>query len=383
MSFEVKGRLFLQIKFAGIEFPFQRVNSVNFLHMSASNKLHLPMVHFSLNDPTGFMEKEQLVGDGIPIEIAVSPSPDIEPKRYSFRLNTPKKSHSTPNTVYVMDGYLDVPKYWHDTTRDYIEGLASDVLEDVADRSGLEFDGESSNDFQIWWPGNRRNFDWAAFVAMRAYLDDKACMQMAVDFDKKMLFKNVNELDKSDHKVSFMEPRQDFILATDVEPFSSAGSNNHLGGYKGVRVYQNLMKNMAEFNVPDDALDISATSGERSFLRNKTVEGEIDRGAVTFGPLNFGNEHPKYQRAIYQNQRFETLFNLGLRIVTPDKTEVALFENLDITLNYPESNKGPRYSRHMSGIYKVVTKNIYVNGSNYYEAFTAVRRAYGDATKEN
>ena len=383
MSFEVKGRLFLQIKFAGVEFPFQRVNSVNFLHMSASGKINLPMVHLSLNDPTGFMEKEQLVGDGIPMEVTVSPSPDIQPKVYNFRVNTPKKTHSSPNTVYEFDGYLDVPKYWHDSTRDYTEGLASDVLKSIAGRCGLEFDGESSNDFQVWWPGNRRFFQWACHVAGRSYVADDACMQLGIDFDKKMYFKNVNELSGANHKMSFMEPRQGFILATDVDPLSNAGSNNHVGGYSGVRVYQNMMENVAEFNVPDDALTVSPTSGERSFLRNKVVKGEVEKGSVMFGPLNFGNSHPMYQRALYQNQRFENLFNFGLRVHTPELTKVKLFDNIDITLNYPENNKGPRFSRHLSGIYKVVTKNVYVNGSNYYELFTMMRRAYGDSAKEN
>jgi len=382
MTFEVTGRLYVKIVLAGVEFPFVRANSLEFLHSSASSKVHLPMIHLALTDPYGFFEKEGLMGDGIPMEISVSPSPEVEPHILNFRLNTPKKTHSSPNTRYELDGYLDVPKYWHDSTKEHVEGIASDVLQKIADDCGMEYEGESTNDFQVWWPGNRRYFEWAQFVSQRAFSSDESCLQLAVDFDKSMKLKDVNDLSTVDHYMTFMEPRDGHVLLTDVSPFSSSGSNNHLSGYGSSTVYQKLMENTSDFNVFDKELSVNPTSGERSFLRNTVIQGEVASGPVRFNPLDFGNTHDKYHRATYQNRRFEELFNLGLRVVTPEKTNIKLFENAELTINYPEGNMH-RFSRHLSGVYKVVTKTLFVNGSNYYEAFTLVRRAYGDSTSEN
>lgn len=384
MAFEVEDRLYIRLKFAGEEFPFMRVNSVNFLHMSASSKIGIPMFHMSLNDPDGYLEKEKLLGDGIPIEISVAPSPTSKiVHTHTFRMNTPRKKHSTPNTVYELDGYLDKPKYWHNSTSEYTEGLASDVLSKIADSCDLEYDGESTNDFQVWWPGNRRNFQWAWHVAQRAYISETACLQLALDFDGKLLLKDVNKLDTVDHRMTYMEPRKDHILATDVEPDANSGTQNHIGGYKVGRVYQKLMKNAEEFNVYDDAMEVEPTTGEKSFLRNKVLTEGTEKATVFFAPLDFGAVNPMYERAKYQNSRMDGLFSLNLVVVTPEATEVKLFQNIEIFLNYPEDPASPRYSRHMSGIYKVVSKTIYVHGSNYYERFTLSRRAYGEETAEN
>lgn len=383
-AIEVENRLYTKLKFAGKEFPLLRVNSVNFIHMSASSKVGVPMFHLSVNDPTGYFEKEKILGDGIPVEITVAPKPDSPiVHKYEFRLNKLTKKHTEPNTVYEMDGYLNKHKYWHTTTREYTEGLASDVLRKIAGACDLKYDGEDTADFQIWWAGNRRYFDWAWNVARRAYLSEEACLQLGLDFDGSLRLKDVTKLDTVNHKMTFMEPRPGFILATDLQPITDSGTNNHVSGYQDARVYQNLMRNAAEFNVFDNAIKVNATKGERSFTRNKVLQGETDSARTQFGPLSFDAMHPMYQRAIYQNARLDSLFGLTVAVVTPEATRIKLFDNIEVTINYPEDPLQPRYSRHLSGIYKVVSKAIYVNGNNYYERFTMSRRAYGEATSEN
>jgi len=383
-AFEIEDRLFIKLKFAGKEFPFLRVNSINFIHMSASSKTGIPMFHLSLNDPTGYFEKEKILGDGIPVEISVAPKPDSPiVHTHEFRINSVNKKHTAPNTVYDIDGYLNKPKYWHNTTNMWTEGLASDVLSDICDACDLEYDGVDTADFQVWWPGNRRYFNWAWHVARRAYMSEEACLQLGLDFDGKLKLKDVTKLDTVNYKMTFMEPRPGFILATDLHPVTSSGSPNHLSGYQDARVYQLLMKNVAEFNVYDNAIKINPTKGERSFVRNKVLQGETTFARTQFGPLDFGAVHPMYERAIYQNARLDSLFGLTVAAVTPEATTVELFDNIEVTINYPEDPLQPRYSRHLSGIYKVVSKTIYLNGVNYYERFTMSRRAYGEETAEN
>lgn len=385
MSLEIEGRLYLKLTFAGVEFPFQRVNSVNFLHTAVSARIGVPTFHLSLNDPTGFFEKEGLIGDGIPLEVVVGPAPDAPIMHtFQFRLNNPTKKHSTPNTVYDIDGYLDVPAYWHASAKDPIEGTSSDVLQSIADSCGLTLDdGVQSDDFQVWWPGNRRYFQWAWDVCQHSYAADNACLQMGLETDKTLFRRDVNLLDEVDHQLSFMEPREGFILATDVQPFTRAGSSNHISGYRRAHVYQNLMKNDAELNVLDEEVEVEASGGEVSFLMNKNVRDQVSKAAVHFRPLDFGATHEKYERASYQNGRYASIFGTGIRVVTPEATEVKLFQNIELPINYPEDPAQPRYSEHLSGIHKIETHGVYVNGSNYYEHMTAIRRAYGSDTKEN
>lgn len=343
------------------------------------------MVHLSLNDPTGFFEKEKLLGDGVPLEVVVAPAPDSPIiHTLNFRINNAAKRHSTPNTVYDIDGYLDVPVFWHASAIEPVDGMSSDALATIADACGLELDDDVfTDDYQIWWPGNRRYFQWAWDVCTHSYASDTACLQIGLETDKRLIRRDVNQLESVDHKMSFMEPREGFILATDVQPFTRAGASNHVSGYKRGHVYQDLMNNVAQLNVLDEKVEVQATGGEVSFLLNKKIRQQVSRASVRFRPLQFGTTHLKYERAAYQNGRYASIFGTGVRIITPEATEVKLFENIEMPINYPEDPTKPRYSEHVSGIHKIETRGIYVNGFGYYEHFTAIRRAYGSETEEN
>ena len=383
MPYEIKDRLSIKIFFAGVEFMFERANNLNFLHMSASSKIGVPMLHFLVDDVVDFFADQTLLGDGIPIEIVLSAnSSDTPSTTYNFRLNTFKKRNAFPGTQYEIDAYLDVPAYWHQSGLRPRKGTSSQVLSDIAADCELKFDGPTTNDSMIWFPGNKKYHSWAREIASKSYRSPTALMQLGLEFDKTLKFRDVAQLDDEAWYASMMDPKQGYILVTDFQPSTHSGTNNARHNYSSARVYQNMLKNVEKFNDYDDKIEVQPFSGEVSFSRNTKLGNAVTRGNVVFAPLEFGNVHDKYQRSLYQNVRQNALFSQACSIVTPDVTDVKLFDS--VFLSFGDSNNSSSlYQKLYSGVFKAVSRSIYVHANNYYEKFDLLRRASPVEVSEN
>lgn len=374
MAFEIEDRVSIRLFLGGVEVLFSKINSLNFLHMGSSSKLGVPMIHLSLSDPTEIISNRKLLGEGSSIRVMLSSGVGFKTvKTYLFRLNKHRKLAAAPSTTYEMDGYLDVPAYWIQTALKPRKGSSYQVLSEIAEDCGLEFEGDTTSDEQVWIPGNLKYYAWAKNIAERGYRSETSAMKLCLEMDGTLLYKDVCNLLQADHKVSLISKTPGHILATDFRPDTSAGFNNVRHSYKSAVVYQNILNNQTDFNKYDEEVTVEQHSDEVTFLRNSDISNQVTRGSVRFQPLDFGNVHENYHRAKYQGSRLNGLFSLVGSVVTGDVTDVRVFDNLQMNLS---SSSGTEHEKPYSGLYKVGGRVVYVNGSNYYEKFDVLRRAY-------
>lgn len=388
MAYEIQDRLSLKLMIAGVEFVFNRANNLNFLHMSASSKIGVPMIHLSLDDAVDFLADQALLGDGVPISVILSNNTSgSRPTTYNFRLHTFSKKNSSPGTQYEMDGYLDVPKYWLQSSIALKKGTSSQVLKKIAEDCGLTFDGAATNDLMIHYPANRKNHIWARDIAGTSWASDSQSMNLAIDFGKQMRFKDITDLADVNHRASFMEPKNGYIMVTDFKPASDSGMNNARHNYSSA-----IVRQYAGYNNMVSTIPIRPLGSEVSFSRNTTLGSSITRGNIQFAPIEFGdaytgrkdggNVHANYHKAKYSNARHNATFSQPCYIVTPEVTNVKIFDNLSLSFNAQDAASS-LYQKMYSGTFKVVSRTVYVHANNYYEKLELVRRASPVRMKEN
>jgi hypothetical protein len=382
MPYEIKDRLSLKLFFAGVEFPFERANSLNFIHLSASSRIGIPMMHISLDDVVDFFADASLLGDGIPIEIVLAGPGGESSQTYNFRLNTYRKKSASPGTQYEIDGYLNVPAYWHQSALNPIKGTATEALKTIASRCGLTFSGENTNDSMTWFPSNKKYHAWAREICSRSFKAATSMMNLGLDFDSTLHFVDVTDLGATKHQAAMAEVKQGYIFVTDFQPDTSSGTNNARFNYSSARVYQNSMEDLEKLWVYDDKIDVQPYSGEISFLHNTVLKESVTRGNVAFSPISFGNTHAYYERAKYQNPRHNALFSQSCSIVTPDVTKIKLFDT--VFLSFDATNTSSALQRKaFSGLFRAVSRTVYVHANNYYEKIDLVRRAFPVKLSEN
>ncbi len=362
---QLEGRLAVQIFFNGKEFPFKRINTLDFLHLSGSTKLGVPMLHMALIDTVNCIADEGMLADAIPIRVSIGTTGESATSTYHFRLNSWKQSQVSSGTRYEIDGYLDVPNYWNGSSMAPIRGSSSSVLSQICQDNGLTFKGDPTSDTQVWWPRNTTNHEWARQIAERGYISDQSCMQMGVGLDKTLVYKNIASMDSSPTtKFLMTEVRADYVTITDYKPLFDNGSANNYSGYNEMRIEQNPLND--SFRIHEKVTFNKNEQGK--MMVNPSVQGRVGRGRVQFSSLNPGNVHENYERAFYQNRRVNNLFTSGLKIITPNQCKTNLLDTVSVTIDQTE------HVKVYSGLYRVAAKAIYILGVNYCEAYEMYRR---------
>lgn len=374
MAYEIRDRLSLQIFFGDSEFPFARVNSLDFLHMSTATSVAVPILHFAVVDQMGFLTGNRALADGMPIQVRVQgrSSSASNTKTYKFRLNSFARTISPSGIRYEIDAYLDTVRYWHASSTRSFKGSSYSAIENIAKFSSLQFKGDVTSDTQVWFPTNLKNHEWARRIAERGYRSDGSCMQLALNLDGTLVYRDMTSNLASDTSFSFMEARPGFSIATDFSPSSQAGSLNNMSGYSDMVVEQVPLTG-ADTKVTKD-MTIRKNADERSLLLSSNIHQEVTSARVRVAPISPGNVHDNYEIALYQNTRMANLFSVNCTLVTPEPTQVNVLDTTEVFVD--ESNS---FLKAFSGKFRVIGKAIYVQSSDYYERFELCRRTLNQA----
>lgn len=372
--YEISGRIGIGIKFDGDEFPLTYVNSLNFIHISCSTRVAIPMLHLGVVDTVNWFASRSSLSDGALISVTVSKGDQDLLETYLFRLNSFSSTKVANGTSYEIDGYLDVPKYWHGSSVRSFTGVSSDALKEIAFNCDLKFEGDTTADPQTWYPRNRQNHTWAADIYEHGYVDSSSCMQLGVDISGTMVYRNISKMGAVKRNISLSEQKEGAILATDFKPRMNSGATNHYSGYGEYRISQTplstkkyIAHKQVEFNKNEEG-DLTV---------NQQVKSVIDQSRVTFSYIDPGNNHEEYERAFYQNRRVANLFSSGLDLVLPEVTGLKLLDTVSVV-----TDTAKEFLRIYSGAYRVVTKTIYVVGANYYEKLELARRTLNASLKD-
>lgn len=359
----IQDRLQLQLFFNDKEFPFHRVNVLDFLHISASSKIALPMIHLRVKDAIGWMAKNALF-DGVKIRVVLS-AKERASQQYTFRLNSFKETRQGDFLIYDVDGYLNFPLYWNGSHQGVIRGSSTAAIEEIAGLCGLKTDLDSTSNSQAWLPANRRYHDWLREIAATGFANDSSCMVAALDVDGTLRYKNINAAKPAQKTISLVVPVRGTLHGISHKPKAASGTANWASGYQSARVQQNPL-NEIPFRA-HNRVDVSNDEKGKLML-NGEVKSNVRHGKVKFGPINPGNVDESYERGGYQNIRLMRLFSTGMDVLFDTATGLQLLYPVDVvTPDHP--NLKPYSGRHV-----VASRTIYVSGIDYYEKIELVRK---------
>ena len=358
---QVQDRLSLTISINGRELLFERVNVLEFLHISSSVRVSLPMLHLRYIDTVDWLTQTKSLFDGALIHVSVTRSGDNKVTG-AFRLNSYRETQLEGRNVYDIDAYFDAPKYWNSSALEVFEGSSSEALQHIATQCDIQKTSLTQTaDTQLWIPGNLRYHEWARFIANRGFASESSCMKLGFDLAKGLLYKNVFEEGPLVAQFGMAITQPGVIMVTSFAPRTGSGIHNNLHGYNSAFVEQLPLETTP--NRRHEKLDVNAGAG-RQLLMSGTVKSRAAAGSVEFGYLDPGNSNENYERGLYQNKRGASLFSLGADVLTPLTTNVGLLD--DVTFVVP---KGQTYVKPYSSRYKVISKTVVVSGIDYYEKF--------------
>lgn len=367
MSYEIQDKLSLKILLNDEEFLFSRANSLGFLHMVQSTKVGVPMLHMALQDNVDFLAESKHLADGARIQIILA-ARSGKSRTFVFRLNSYRRTPSSGGYQYELDGYLDTSTYWHASTKDPIRGTSYSAIGKIAKACGLKFVGDQTADSQVWLPCNTRYHEWARLISERGFRSDSSCMQLGLNFDKTLVYKDLSFVRPRVKILKFGSYQKDTILVTDAVPRAAPGSMNHFSGYSEALVEQDLLA--TDPNRTHSKINVSKGERETSLLVNTKVKGAVEQSRVVFAPIDCGNSHPEYEKALYQNRRLNNLYSSRLDVVTPDDTDLKLLDRVSIALD-----KTTTYLQAYSGDYFVSARAIYIRSNEYFEKIELLRKA--------
>lgn len=364
MAYRVQDRLEISLFFNNREYPFEKLNTLDFMHIGVGTKVGLPMLHLSLTDNTNFFNKEQDLADGALIAIIITAQGMTAKKSYAFRLHSYREQYSGGGFRYQIDGYLDAPMFWNGRTTTPILGTSFDALKTICGQTELNLDGYQCNDTQLWRPQNYTWMDFSRKISERGWLSDTSCMQLGVELDKTMIYRDLNDLVPPSHTFITYQYTDNTIPVVDFQVKTNSGFNNKTTGYWDKTIQQSVYANGSQ------AYDkLTFTPNTKVPLFNEKMKTAVKQGRVKFGPIDCGNVHESYEKALYQNIRYANLFSFGVELLTLFPTDVRLMDRVVFNCQLSSENTSKAYS----GVYTVSSRAIYVQGANYYEKISAVR----------
>lgn len=366
MPYALKDRLFASILFNGREFPFEG-NALDFIHLSSSVRSALPILTFKITDVTKFLSLNNYLVDGT--LITVTAGKEQQKTAYNFRLFSSTELPSN-SPEYRIHAYLDAPKYWSSSLIQSQKGTTSEVLRFLANRCGMTYNGVKTSDSQVWIPQNLPIREFVRKIQQYGWVNDSSCMQAGVTLGKELRYRNVSDFADYPVKDFFATTKVTDTVKpmTDYAPRNRSGFYNVTSGYKDSRVTQSVLL--------EDATHTKVTFKKNSskLMMSNEVKGQLEQNKVSYAPVDVGNTHENYERALYQNRRLGNLFTLGLEILTPEFTACDLLDVVSVEVELPDV-KG---MRQYGGKYLVLSKVIYIQGGNYYEKLELARHGLNE-----
>lgn len=370
MALEVQGRISLKVYFSGKEIPLGYGTGlvVNFIHMSCSSRIAVPMLHMSLIDSTDFLVNNKLLFDNCLITIVIGDQ-SAQSTTYEFRLNsfTNPGSVVSDTGIIELDGYLNLAKYWQSTSFLAFTGTSSALMGDIAAKCSLNYLGDRTSDSQTWFPRNLPYYEWARATSERGYKSDTSCMQLGVDLSKTLIYKDVSNMESPAFSISVGKPKSGYLFAIDASPSSSPGAKNNLSGYSSSIIEQDLLDPVHKTT---SKIKLSTRTDSKSLAINSEVRAQAGMGRVRFSPIDPGNVHTNYEQALYQNRRITNLFVNKLEVIVKEPSGIKLLDCAKIDMDNENRNL-----EKFGGVYRLSAKVVYFQGMDYMEKLEFTSRS--------
>ncbi len=367
----VSGRSFLEVVLNERVVPLE-VLSFGSLLISEHQLYHLPCGQLSFTDALKVMTKVATPADGSEVIIRVGRTQD-NAETYKFRLVSLKSRPDGNNVRYTMSLILDSLSWWGNTTLPSIKGPSSLAMLQLAAASGLGYEGDDTNDSQVWLPYGEAACKFARRISKTGYRGPTSCMLMGVGLDKKLRYRDLAARDFKGKLPLLSYGVEAGMVCTSWRMQSLSGVQNLLGGYNAT-----LDQYSPEKASQTSESIVSARKISPILNVNKSLKTSVGAGRTQVLPLNSGNKHANAVKAQSQNERISALLSQSVAAVTPFKTGLSLFDPVYFQ-NMNLNDKGAFEEDKMSsGPYLVAGRAVYLTKDlQYCERLQLIRDGIG------
>jgi hypothetical protein len=338
------------------DFPLDGGNALMVAHIHASSISGLPLLNLQILDGLNIMPNFGLT-DGSSLVVSIKGT--ITETR-KFKVHNWTKVPNGQGFTYNIDGYWDAPMWFAGTSNKGIQGTSGSVIAKIAQMTGLKVYWPAvGTDFMTWFPGNSTFGEFAKEIARHGYISDASHMVLAVDSLGYVRYRDINASSTPKATLGYVKTGNNFITITAFGPNTKSGMNNMVAGYRHTRQLQSVIAESEK----ESALTFKSPS--KTPILSSEVRNDIGRGFISYSALDSGNVHKSYERALYQNTRFNLLYSMTGEFLTPVQTGL---EALDV-ISYVE---GKDHTED-SGTYTLKGKVILVAGSTYQEKLMGLK----------
>lgn len=383
MSYTVTDSISLDILFNGKPFPFGKINTLSFGHISSSCLQSIPMLNLGLTDGLKWLVTSGSLADAstITVILQVGNRNSGRKKVMDFTLAHFQDSIGPGGiAVYKIEAYGASPKYLSGSSSKPIQGTSQFVLDSIAKACGLTFLGVGTNDDQIWYPGNRPFHVFANYVSEHGFATDNSCMSMALDISKTMVYRDITSMDAPVATLGYLDlTTKGVIPFTSFTPIASPGALNASTGYNAVTYEQTV--NSEFIHTKQEKVGVILNDQGQPLI-NQKVKGSLEQGRVVYSPISNGNVHEKFERAYHQNTRVTNLFTSSLELVTPFLSDLMLLDTVSVSMSIAKAGTSPAFAAY-EGSYRVTTKVLYFTPGEFCEKLSLGRRTLNTVIGDN
>lgn len=337
---------------------------------------HMPMGQLKFTDLHGVMS---LItpSDGVLIIIKMGrTSEDV--KQYTFRVFH-VKSKPVPNGIEYSIPFIDTRDEWRlqHAVKAY-NSSSRDALSAIAVLSKLQFNGDTTNDPQVWLPMQETYCKFARRISAHGYVDSASCMLLGVTLTGELRYKNLATLKFDKSAPVFCHGKQAGIWVTSWGMNNMSGLNNQTGGYDTT-----ITQFQPSTTSTESQGKVKVTRISNSLNVNPEVLSIANQGAgrARILPIDSGNNHKNSVKAVNQNQRLKKLLSQSVSVLTPFDAQVELFDPVTFNNFVKDPNGGvtPILDLATSGYFISAGKTIYI-GPNllYCERYQLLRQGFND-----
>lgn len=377
----IQNQIFLDIEVDGAPLP-SSANLIRNVILPEGGGWAFPQARLELTDVSGNLVKDRALVEGNSIIVTVGRSPnDPNVTKRQYRLfGQPQRSSASGSNINIVCIY-DAPQYLMENVSESYRGTSAEVIAAVAAKCKLSYSGPELNrgstpaDSQVWLNMIHSRMAFVRDVARHGYINDLSCMDAVLTSRGVLVYRNWADVietpvDQIRHVFLHNVPDGDTAKGKVVYHVRDSKYNSSAGLMNAWTNYGSTRNSHSLSGRPDIHKSIDVKSRGGYFAINDQVSKTLTRARTDFSPLDCGNEHPKYERALYQNLRHLALFSERMSVLVYEVTEVELYD----PVIYRQADADPNQPMKNSDVYIVIGKTIMVkDGSNYCERFELAR----------
>lgn len=362
MSFYVNESLFFDFYLNGVQLPLTLTN-INSMVITTSVYDLLPGLRIEVRDDKNLFAKG-LLADGSVLSIAVGNNSETALKNIMdfVLIGIPEEQHLTNANTYLIYGILNLPYFWKNMEPYSFNGSSTQVLQDIARKTGLTYEGISTSDEMVWLSGTLCKADFVKKVANYGWSNPTSCMKTVILPEKKLLYRDINALKAENTVVNTPTHKANEYAFTEINFVNKAGLYNYNYGYKTRFFEFDIQGNTKEFE------NLSLTKENSTVLninKNSFDAAGLIRNELM--PFNIGNTHANYSQAYYQNMRISALNSIKSDIYFMERTPINVLDKVKLAFIDPHTKE---MNLEYASQWVVESKTMAISMQKYTEKLT-------------